>query len=999
MAAPRRRLFPILTASVLLALPSVVGAFERDRSIPSATTMGAIGVRESVFGIMHRQAVLDARRPAGFRDEEEEIEQPDRSGLPQNPDSPNAPVMVNGTARMTPARGATPAAPQSVGVNFLGATLAGIHPTFAYPPDGMGAVGPSQFVVFVNGRLVTYDKTTGVADGVLNVTPDLFFGPVEFGSTTSDPRIRYDRLSGRWILVIITVSTPNRVLIAVSDAASGGTITNSTVFTFFYIPIDTTQPPISQFCLADYPTLGVDANALYIGTNNFCGNPSQTFNSCDAYVVQKTSVLGAGPIQITVFRGVVANLSANGPFTPQGVDNYDPNANEGYFIGSDNAVFGRLQLRRIADPGGTPSISANIPISVSATRDPIKVPYLGNAIGTPGRLDALDDRLFAAHIRNGRLWTAHNIQVNSIGQSSTTGGRNGIRWYELNGIRSTDNAGIPIVVQSGTVFDPAATDPNSFWMPSIMVSGQGHAALGYSHAGNLARPNAGTVGRLAGDPAGAMQTPLLYTSSNSDYNPSDIGGARGRRWGDYSYTSLDPLDDMTLWTIEEYCDTTNSYGVRIAKLVAPPPATPATIADVTAGQNPVNLTLTGTASAGSGFYDPGTNLPGVPAFQHVAVAVTAAGVTGTPPAVVSATWVNPTTLSLVLDATGATASLPGEKYTVQVTNPDGQMASAAILRVTGGTPAVSVGPVAASEGNSGLTPFVFPVTLSTPAASTVTVTVQTSDGTATSGSGDYQSRSHVVAFAPGVTALNDTVYVQGDVCGEADEAFTVTLSGPSGATLGTAAATDSIRNDDDAVAPVVAVTAPNGGEVASVGGTTNIQWTATDAGGVTGVTIALSRDGGASWIETLASGIANTGSFDWNVTAPATTQALVRVTAADGGCNTGTDASDAVFQISDPTAVDDSPVSEFGLGWVRPVPSAGNTSIQYLLPRETSVRLLVMDVRGRIVTVLKDGVAPAGRHVATWTGRAGTKPAPAGVYFVVYDAGGRRFHRKVVLAR
>ena len=36
---------------------------------------------------------------------------------------------------------------------------------------------------------------------------------------------------------------------------------------------------ISNTCLADYPTLGLDANALYIGTNNFCGSPSQTFNS------------------------------------------------------------------------------------------------------------------------------------------------------------------------------------------------------------------------------------------------------------------------------------------------------------------------------------------------------------------------------------------------------------------------------------------------------------------------------------------------------------------------------------------------------------------------------------------------------------------------------------------------------------------------------------------------------------------------------------------------
>jgi hypothetical protein len=35
----------------------------------------------------------------------------------------------------------------------------------------MGSVGPTQYVVFVNGRLVTFNKTTGVADGVLNA-PD-----------------------------------------------------------------------------------------------------------------------------------------------------------------------------------------------------------------------------------------------------------------------------------------------------------------------------------------------------------------------------------------------------------------------------------------------------------------------------------------------------------------------------------------------------------------------------------------------------------------------------------------------------------------------------------------------------------------------------------------------------------------------------------------------------------------------------------------------------------
>ena len=48
--------------------------------------------------------------------------------------------------------------PQTLGVNFLGANLAD---TNAYPPDTMGAVGPSQFLVGVNGRIRTFDKVTG----------------------------------------------------------------------------------------------------------------------------------------------------------------------------------------------------------------------------------------------------------------------------------------------------------------------------------------------------------------------------------------------------------------------------------------------------------------------------------------------------------------------------------------------------------------------------------------------------------------------------------------------------------------------------------------------------------------------------------------------------------------------------------------------------------------------------------------------------------------------
>jgi hypothetical protein len=92
-------------------------------------------------------------------------------------------------------------APQTVGTNFTGATLA---ETGSIPPDTMGVVGPSQFVVLVSGRLRTFDKTSGVADGALNVDPDVFFASVMTPVSppainfTFEPQVRYDRLSGRW---------------------------------------------------------------------------------------------------------------------------------------------------------------------------------------------------------------------------------------------------------------------------------------------------------------------------------------------------------------------------------------------------------------------------------------------------------------------------------------------------------------------------------------------------------------------------------------------------------------------------------------------------------------------------------------------------------------------------------------------------------------------------------------------------------------------------------
>src|ERR1044072_667801 len=90
--------------------------------------------------------------------------------------------------------------------------------------------------------------------------------------------------------------------------------------------------------------------------------------SLDVYI-KKTSITGGSPVVATAFDGLITG--GHGPDSPRGVDNYDPNATEGYIIGQSDSAFGRLIVRRISNPGGTPSISANISITVDSTSFPV----------------------------------------------------------------------------------------------------------------------------------------------------------------------------------------------------------------------------------------------------------------------------------------------------------------------------------------------------------------------------------------------------------------------------------------------------------------------------------------------------------------------------------------------------------------------------------------------------------------------------------------------------
>jgi len=205
----------------------------------------------------------------------------------------------------------------------------------------------------------------------------------------------------------------------------------------------------------------------------------------------------------------------------------------------------------------------------------------------------------------------------------------------------------------------------------------------------------------------------------------------------------------------------------------------ATTVDIAAPGASINSTLPG---GGYGSYS-GTSM----AAPHVAGAV--ALLAAAQPAMTAADI-----RTAIVTTARPTSSLAGRTVT------GGRLDVAAAANVAPPVDiAISGGSVV--EGNSGVTQSAFTVTLSATANSTVSVNYATVNGTATAGS-DYAATSGTLAFLPGETTKQILVDVVGDTAYEADETFSVSLSGASSnARIATASATGTITNDDSQPPP------------------------------------------------------------------------------------------------------------------------------------------------------------------------------------------------------
>jgi len=119
-------------------------------------------------------------------------------------------------------------------------------------------------------------------------------------------------------------------------------------------------------------------------------------------------------------------------------------------------------------------------------------------------------------------------------------------------------------------------------------------------------------------------------------------------------------------------------------------------------------------------------------------------------------------------------------------------------------PGIAITDVSLTEGNSGLKPFNFVVSLSKTSSQPVTVRYSTGNGTGIAPS-DYITNTGILTFGAGQTLRTITVNVVGDTVVEARETFSVDLRTPTAATISDNQGIGRIVNDDVVSLPTISI--------------------------------------------------------------------------------------------------------------------------------------------------------------------------------------------------
>ena len=447
-----------------------------------------------------------------------------------------------------------------IGQNFPGSSYALNFQ--GLPPDSNGAIGPRHFMEFINGTVSVYNRTNGLrvqhktnlkfwSDAKVIISPD---------SAVSDPRVIYDPTVQRWFASQVDFSAAsedptfdaNDFLLAVSATSDPTGQWHGFLFQ--------ADPDTGYF--ADFPTLGLDANAVYVSGDLYQGmdNP---IGPCLVSIPKSDLIASTPTIDHRTWFGVMSYDERGQVLQPAiCLDGSTSGAVLGMGnIGLDSDPHSNVvnfAVQNGAGPGPA-TLSASTSIAVASYVVPFNldqaVPML-NPVQPDGTtyLAANDARLSAkVYAVAGVLYAVHSTELD---------GRIAIRWYRI-------DAANHALLESGTI-----TDPNlDLFFPSIAANADGTVVIACNGSGAstyvscYAMVGATINGLTTFDPLMLLQAGVTDYHGDDEMIAELLDEPLLSRWGDYSAISVDPSDPNRFWMIQMYPSDTDVWSMQITELL------------------------------------------------------------------------------------------------------------------------------------------------------------------------------------------------------------------------------------------------------------------------------------------------------------------------------------------------------------------------------------------------------------------------------------------------
>jgi hypothetical protein len=486
-------------------------------------------------------------------------------------------------------------------------SFAGINNTSAdnadtLVPDTMGAIGPNYFVEPLNRRIAVFDKST--LKRVRQATLSQFFAVTAESQNypqqeAVDPRIVYNHQHQRWVAAALDLGSQH-VLLAVSKDLDpvplGATVDlNDTTWiaskwTKYLVKLGLANSA------TDFPTLGVDKNGIYIAVYHLPSGGGDWTQSIAAIPINPLLVsTPPAPAIQPVSSANIFRFTIGGRVTIQPALNFDlnPASDIAWFVAKGptqtspsyrpgKILYGRLKWNSTTSlfeqQAGwfdsnwgldTPQALSYFEIRNDLSADASFIaPQLPDAVyGNAGIELGKENvgggtRLTMAVVRklgnDASLWTCQHVGFNSSGGYNTSDPlgslRSGCVWFQL----KIDTAAQPPILTHtspsptyGRIYDGATSSPYFYYYPSLTISSAGHMLVGFSGSKAAEHIGAFYTGRLA---SGVTPARPILIQAGKAYSAPGAGQTQQGRWGDYSYTSLDP-DGVTFWTVQQFAET------------------------------------------------------------------------------------------------------------------------------------------------------------------------------------------------------------------------------------------------------------------------------------------------------------------------------------------------------------------------------------------------------------------------------------------------------------